>query len=66
MKTTLKMWAPERVENNERWNDLVGKSVRIYPNPKAQKKLIMKENKAKPGIYLWTNLTNGKSAPIFI
>jgi hypothetical protein len=52
MKTTLKMLAPERVENNERWNDLVGKSVRIYPNPKAQKKLIMKENKAKAGIYL--------------
>jgi hypothetical protein len=33
MKTTLKMLAPERLENNERWNDHRGKSQqRTYPN----------------------------------
>jgi hypothetical protein len=33
MKTTLKMLAPERLENNERWNDHRGKSQqRTYTN----------------------------------
>lgn len=61
MKTTLKMLTPERVKNNELWNDLVGKSVCIYPNALLQKESVLTENRGKSGVYLWTNKENGKS-----
>lgn len=32
----------------------------VYNNPKSEKALILKENKGKSGIYLWTNKINGK------
>ena len=32
----------------------------IYRNPKTEKATILKENKGKSGIYLWTNKINGK------
>jgi len=61
MKTTLKMLAPERVENNERWYDLIGKSPqRTYTNVVLEKKTIFAENKGKSGIYCWTNIKTRK------
>lgn len=54
------MLAPERVENNERWYDQIGKSLRIYTNALLQNKLILADNKGKSVIYLWRNLINGK------
>ena len=33
--------------------------IKIYPNADLQKKQILKENKAKSGIYRWTNKENG-------
>lgn len=33
----------------------------IYTNADTQKKRILEENKAKSGVYRWTNLTNGNS-----
>lgn len=32
----------------------------VYLNPKAKKATVLKENKGKSGIYLWTNKINGK------
>lgn len=32
----------------------------VYPNPKANKATVLKENKGKSGVYLWTNKINGK------
>lgn len=32
----------------------------VYHNPKVEKATILKENKGKSGIYLWTNKINGK------
>ena len=34
--------------------------IKIYSNAEADKALILKENQNKSGIYMWTNLTNGK------
>lgn len=34
--------------------------VKFYPNSDISKVTILSENKAKSGIYMWTNLTNGK------
>jgi hypothetical protein len=35
-------------------------SIKSYYNSEAEKATILKENKNKSGIYLWTNLINGK------
>ena len=35
--------------------------VKVYKNAKTQKKLIIKENIGKSGIYRWTNLITGES-----
>lgn len=32
----------------------------VYDNPDVEKAKILKENKGKSGIYLWTNKINGK------
>jgi hypothetical protein len=34
--------------------------VKVYSNADIQKQLILSENKEKSGIYLWTNLINGR------
>lgn len=35
--------------------------IKIYSNADLQKLLIIQENKAKPGVYRWINLTNNQS-----
>jgi pyridoxine/pyridoxamine 5'-phosphate oxidase len=34
--------------------------IKIYSNAEAEKATILTENKQKSGIYMWTNLINGK------
>lgn len=41
-------------------NNKLLKPIKIYKNAELQKKQILKENKNKSGIYLWTNLLSYK------
>jgi hypothetical protein len=46
---------------DNKFNLMHNSSVIIYLNPDTNKKLIIKENKGKSGIYKWTNKITGRS-----